>query len=260
MNKLRRLAWASVIRVWGKLWEVVLAILGIGSRANVPTKYERFVAAYLRLNGFFEVPNFIVHAGDDPSRISNGVVSNYTECDTLAVRFPHSAEVVGVKHVVNHPALIGGAADKVDVIIAESKSGNENRPNKVWRTPAADPVISYIVRFVGTHPEGEVNAVATALAATYRFEDGRARYRYVMFSNTENEHYSRKGVTYITYREAIRFIVEVRGDSWIRAGLGVRSAHQQWDDMLVEMFRIANDQGRTTDQRVADLELYLAVP
>jgi hypothetical protein len=33
----------------------------------MPDKYERFAAAYLRLNGCFQVPNFVVHAGDDPS-------------------------------------------------------------------------------------------------------------------------------------------------------------------------------------------------
>lgn len=58
-------------------------------------KHERFVASYLRLNGYFTVPNFIVHAGDDPTRISAGQVGNYTETDILGVRLPHSREITG---------------------------------------------------------------------------------------------------------------------------------------------------------------------
>lgn len=56
----------------------------------MPDKYERFVASYLRLNGYFTVPNFIVHAADDPGRVSAGQVGNYTETDILGVRMPHS--------------------------------------------------------------------------------------------------------------------------------------------------------------------------
>ena len=223
----------------------------------MPDKYERFVAAYLRLNAYFQVQNFIVHA-DDPARWSSGHVGNYTECDTLAVRLPHSHEVIGPKHIVNHTALMTGLDDRLDVVIAEAKSGNENRPNPSWRSGKAEPAISYIVRFIGTHTESEVGSVAEALATTFRFEDARTRYRYIVFSKQRNDSYASKGVTYITYREAIQFIVDVRGNSWIEAGMGVKSVHQQWDEMLVEMFRIANAQDRDVSQRVSDLESYLA--
>lgn len=226
----------------------------------MPNKYERFVGAYLRLNGYFQVPSFIVHAAD-PTRTSGGVVGNYTECDSLAIRLPHSEEIVGVKHVANHQALLDGAGGKIDVIVAEAKSGNENRPNTVWRAAAtADPIASYIVRFVGTHPAPEVGAVAATLASTFRSEDTTTRYRYIVFSIQANKHYADRGITYITYREAIRFVVAVRGDSWLQSGLGVRSAHNQWDDMLIDIFRIANDQARDIEQRIADIESFLAAP
>jgi hypothetical protein len=195
----------------------------------MPTKCERFVSAYLRLNAYFSVQNFIVHAGDDPTRVSSGQVGNYTECDTLGIRMPHSNEVAGVLHIASHRLLTEGAGGRFDVVIAEAKSGNENRPNPVWRAGTPDPAISYIVRFIGVHPDGEVQDVAKSLATTFRFEDPRSRYRYVLFSNRPNDHYASKGVTYITYRDAARFIVEVRGQSWIEAAIGVASVHQQWD-------------------------------
>ena len=79
-----------------------------------------------------------------------------------------------------------------------------------------------------------------------------------MLSKERSKYYSSKGVIYITYREAIQFIVDVRGNSWIEAGIGVTSVHQQWDEMLVEMFRIANAHDRDAGQRVSDLGSYLA--
>ena len=75
---------------------------------DMADKFERFVAAYLRLNGYFTVPNFIVHASDDPTRVSGGLVGNYTEVDTIGLRMPYSREVSGAKHIVNHPLLVDG--------------------------------------------------------------------------------------------------------------------------------------------------------
>jgi hypothetical protein len=116
---------------------------------KMPNKHERFVAAYLSLNGYFHIPNFIVHAGDDPDRISKGVVGNYTECDTLAIRPPHSIEVIGAMRELNHMALTQGLDGRIDVVIVEAKSGKANKPNGAWLTGKADPVISYIVRVIG---------------------------------------------------------------------------------------------------------------
>jgi len=221
-------------------------------------KYEKFVAAYLRLNAYFTVPNFIVLAGDDSARISSGQVGNYTETDILAVRMPYSEEVTGTLHIGNHCVLTDGSQGKMDVVIAEAKSGNENRPNKAWRAGAPDPSISYVVRFVGLHAEGELRSVAQALATAFRFEDDRCRYRYVVFSKEPNEHYASRGVKYITFREAIDFIVGVRGQCWVEKNIGVASLHHQWDDMLIEIFRIANNHERTVEQRADDVETFLA--
>jgi hypothetical protein len=33
-------------------------------------RFEIFVTWYLRFNGYFTIPSFVVHAGDDPARIS----------------------------------------------------------------------------------------------------------------------------------------------------------------------------------------------
>ena len=223
----------------------------------MPDKYERFVNAFLRLNGYFTVPNFIVHAADDPSRIFRGMVGNRTEVDTIAIRMPHSAEVTGAKQVVNYEPLTAGAAGRVDVVFAEAKSGRNNKPNRVWLTDSAGAVVHYLVRFVGHHDEVQGAVVATELARSYAYIDATSRYRYVIFASEPNVHYAEKGVSYITFRQAAEFLVRIRGESWIEAGLGVASIHQQWDELLTELFAIANDQRRSPEERIAAIENYL---
>jgi hypothetical protein len=80
---------------------------------------------------------------------------------------------------------------------------------------------------------------------------------HILFSRQPNKYYAEKGVTYITHRDAVRFIVEIRGQSWIEAGIGVASVHQQWDEMLVDLFRLAKADNRTVDERTDDVESFL---
>lgn len=90
-------------------------------------KYERFVAAYLRLNGYFTVPNFIVLAADDPTRILNGHVGNYTETDIIGVRLPNSREVTGHLEIKNHDLLVEGAAGRTDSRHCRSEIGQRQQ-------------------------------------------------------------------------------------------------------------------------------------
>ncbi len=127
-------------------------------------RYERFVASYLRLNGYFTVPNFIVHAADDPTRKLAEHVGNVTETDILGVRMPHSHEVSGRLHIANDPQLVDGSAGRFDVVIAEVKSGKGNTPNRVWRGSDSEKAATYIARFVGLHKEeDELTVVGQAL-------------------------------------------------------------------------------------------------
>jgi len=221
-------------------------------------KYERFIASYLRLNGYFTVPNFIVHVADDPMRVSTGQVGNYKETDIIGVRMPYSREIIGQLHIANHPVLIDGATGKIDVVIAEVKSGTDNRPNRVWREAKTNHAITYMARFVGLHAESDLGQVAEFLATTFRYEDERCRFRYIVFAPSANEHYQEMGVSYISFREAISFIVEVRGQCWIEANIGVASSHHQWDSLLVQIFDVANRVDQPANDRVQEIESLLA--
>src|SRR2546426_3035308 len=70
-------------------------------------RFETFVTWYLRFNGYFTVPSFYVHAGDDPKRISGDTVGNLTEVDTLAIRLPYSREESGAQFPIAKNLLEG---------------------------------------------------------------------------------------------------------------------------------------------------------
>jgi hypothetical protein len=211
--------------------------------------YEKLTSWYLRFNGYFIVDNFIVHAADDVTRISDGVIAPHTETDSIAIRMPYSSEIAGSLEIANHDILVEGQNERFDIVIAEAKSGNNNKPNPVWRNRVVD-VIKYIVRFVGLYVnEDQIKEVANELCANYFYEDEKSRIRYIIFANEPNQHYSGQGIKYITFSQIAQFLVETRGQCWIESGIGVASVHYQWDEQINRIFTIANDFERLLSER-----------
>jgi len=202
------------------------------------------------LNGYFTVPNFIVHAADDRTRVLRGSVGNLAETDVLAIRMPYSVEQTASLFIANDPMLVESTGGKFDVVIAEVKSGANNRPNSIWRNGGNISAIEYLVRFVGLfRSSSDVNMVARELANHYCFVSESCRIRYVVFSQQENQHYAKLGIQYLTFTHMAKFLVEVRGQCWIESELGVASSHPQWDSLLIRIFQIANDASISVDQR-----------
>lgn len=167
---------------------------------------------------------------------------------------PYSQEISGRLKIANAPHLVDGLnPGQFDVIVAEVKTGKQNKPNRVWCKGESNSAIEYIVRFIGLHGEDRIANVAESLAKCYRFEDERFRYRYILFSETLNTHYENRGVTYILLEEAISFIVNVRGQCWLDSGIGVASAHHQWDDLMVEIFQFANNTDMDERERTSKI-------
>ena len=203
-------------------------------------RLEIFVAWYLRFNGYFTVPNFVVHAGDDPTRTSRGVVGNRTEVDTIAIRLPYSREESGTPFPTDEN-LIDGAKGRFDVVVAEVKSGKSNSPNKIWRNGETSH-IEYLLRFLGWHEDKDKMAgAAKALIERYTVEEPNLRVRYIIFAERVNATWSGRGVKYITIADCIRFISEERGQCWASSGIGRRSMHDQWNPLIKRVFEIAND-------------------
>src|SRR5690606_966506 len=133
-----------------------------------------------RFNGYFTVDNFIIHAADDKQRISNGYVGNYTDIDVLGLRMPFHLEQTGELEIVTHDKLY--CTDKIDVIIAECKTGNQNGLNPIWSNGNAK-AIEYLLKFCGLfNTEKQVKEVASELLTNLKFEDDRIRIRPILFA------------------------------------------------------------------------------
>jgi hypothetical protein len=220
---------------------------------------EEFVRWYLRFNGYFSIENFVVHAADEAKRIREGDVPQDAECDLLGVRLPYSAEVAGVLFMANHPLLTDGAAGRTDLVIGESKTGNKNEPNRVWKHASTHKdIVGYVLRFCGLLAPGpEFEKAVDEFAKKYRYEDASRRIRYVIFSNEPHPRHAKRGVTYITYASIIEYIVEVRGHSWTRNDIGVASLHQQWSETIKHVFRIANDPTKSLAEKKQEVTTFL---
>ena len=203
-------------------------------------RFEIFVSWYLRFNGYFTAPGFVVHAGDDPGRISKGAVGNLTEVDTLAVRLPFSREESGIRFPTDQN-LLDGAEGRFDVVIAEVKSGEGNSPNRIWRRGETAP-LEYLLRFVGWHGDvAKIGEAAKQLSQCYVFEESNFRIRYIVFAEKTDHVWHDKGIRYITFGNCIHFLSEERGQCWANSGIGRRSMHDQWNPVINCIFRIAND-------------------
>lgn len=122
---------------------------------------EQIALWYLRLNGYFTMPNYIAHAQDGAQ----------TDVDVLGVRFPHSKEYPDDETILKFPA------DKIDVILAEAKAG-ECYLNGPWKGKSERRPLEWVLRRVGLVCEHEqVDAIAHEFYTHRRFPPPEASTR-----------------------------------------------------------------------------------
>jgi hypothetical protein len=203
--------------------------------------YEKFVRWYLRFNGYLTVENFVVH---EPQ---NGRVPEGTEFDTLAVRFPYSREQIEQKLIQNDPRLEDTEASGgklTDFVIAEVKSGKRNGLNDIWHPDGGDQRtnhVAYLLRWLGSlTTEAEIAEVAGQLQKDLRALHGSFIFRVIYFSHAKTRQAVPATVPQITFREIAEFVVNLRTPCWAQYNMGVKSAHEQWDDMIRKIWDIGN--------------------
>lgn len=222
------------------------------------TKGEIFAKWYLRFNGYFIIDNYIVHAGEDSSRISNGMIGNHTEVDILGLRHKFSKEISGPVEIQNDENLIN-TVPKIDFVIVEVKTGNENKPNSVWRQKKQASA-EYVLRFAGfIEKENERCVVANSLVTNGRYDEDNGNYSVRLIVISENPlNTNWKHVTNILFSQIIDFIVDVRGECWFNELLGTHSYHKQWDRLIIDSFSIANNLSLSADDRKNEIKKILS--
>ena len=167
---------------------------------------EQLALWYLRLNGYFTMPNFIAH----------GHRSSRTDVDVLGVRLPYS------KEYPDDMKRLRIASDKIDVVFAESKTGL-CRLNGPWRKGGDRTTLEYVVRRVGIFQfDDSCSDVARELYASQRYENAMCVVRIVCFGGLENS--ALPGVTQILWPDVLRFV-----SRRFRTYKLEKADHQHWD-------------------------------
>jgi hypothetical protein len=216
-----------------------------------PKKLELLSKWYLRFNGYFTIESFYIHAADDPTRISKETVSNYTEIDLLGIRMPFNSEVTGELAIKNDSSLVLNG--KLDLVIAECKSGNEGGLNDFWKNPDIQR-IEYIIRFVGLFNDNNLIAkVSESLATNLNYEDNNVRIRLLLISKIKpTKYWIDRNLEYKLLSDIIDFLL-MRGTCWVDSSIGQKSCHQQWDKMIKEIFHIINNGNTDTETKKQEL-------
>lgn len=130
---------------------------------------ETLVYWYLRLNGFFPLVDFVLHRHDE-------TIAHSADCDVLAVRHPHTYEVIGGQATDWDPKLsaIGiNLQDRIIGIIVEVKTGQdtaESREN--IRRSFSNERTRYAVQRLGFWPQDSSVRIADTLNTEVSYQDG----------------------------------------------------------------------------------------
>jgi len=226
-------------------------------------KYEQFVRWYLRFNGYLAIENFVIHRPDGSGVPQGG------EIDILSVRFPFSREDVTSQdfdptriqkdsRLLSDPRFGG----RVDFILAEVKSKNA-AVNDIWRvtdtTNEKAAKVAYILRWLGAFKnESTIMQVSEDLQQHHVAFHGRYCFRVLCFAKTKSQQAVPPSIQQITFQEIAEFIVKVRTQCWIQAGLGVHSQHPQWDEMILRIWKLGDPKrAGSSEEKIRNIAEYL---
>ena len=197
-----------------------------------PLNSERVAYWYLRLNGFLQIENFVVH----PRRRGG----QRTDADLLAVRFPYRAELL-----LDHPdnpmpddvAGLSLSGEMIDVVIAEVKTNQPCTLNGPWTLEDRQNV-NRVLAAIGCIPPDRIDeAAADIYRAGIHQSDIGLRIRLVAIGR------DRSGALAASYPEVTQMIwAEILGFIWDRFHTYRQQKTQvdQWDAQGIRIKRLAD--------------------
>jgi hypothetical protein len=197
---------------------------------------ERVAYWYLRLNGFLQIENFVVHP------VSSG--GQRTDVDLIGVRFPHRAE-----RLIDDPDDImqddfdrlNLSADRVDVVIAEIKRG-PCALNGPW-TEQERQNIHRVLAAIGALPSGCIEAAAKALYTDGLYDKAELpRIRLALIGRERDPEIAEKysGITQVTWNHVLAFVWH-RFDQYHKQKTQV----DQWDGTGQRLKMLANGNAKS---------------
>ena len=203
---------------------------------------EKLAYWYLRLNGYLQIENFVVHP--------RGRGGQRTDADLLGVRFPHRAErLIDNPDDVMADDLDGLGSDcrAIDVVIAEVKRGQSCALNGPWTDPERRN-IQRVLAAIGCLPPQSIEPAADALYRSGHYAGDRLQLRLMAFGASLSAELAERypQVTQIVWDRVIGFVwkrfLEYRRQKadirqWDAQGRSLRALAQRARDL--EEFRLA---------------------
>lgn len=209
------------------------------SRSGPELKADRVAYWYLRLNGFLQIENFVIHPG--------GRGGQRTDADLLGVRFPHRAEFL-----IDHPdspmkddeQSLNLSRDVIDVVIAEitTKPCKLNGP---WTDPDKRNM-HRVLAALGCFPRKRIERAAMALYQCGRHEEDGLRIRLIAIGRERvddlggSPNYA--DVVQITWSQVLDFM-------WSRFDTYRHQKRQvdQWDSYGKKLKNLADQERQPSD-------------
>lgn len=194
---------------------------------------EKVAYWYFRLNGYFQIDNFVVHP---PGR-----GGQRTDADLLAVRFPHRAE-----RLIDDPDdvmpddlhTLGASPVGIDVAIVEVKTNQPCTLNGPW-TRKERQNVERVLAAIGCVPAERIRRAAEDIYLRGVHQaDGGLRIRLVAVGRDRNEELSADfpAVTQLTWTDILSFIWQrlhnyrhqkKQVDQWAAEGLQLKGIADQ---------------------------------
>ena len=217
-----------------KEYDIKIQLPRIGSRAEILATW------YMRFNGYFILPNFIIH----DAGLYKQAGGQLSEADLLAIRMPFEYEVIkgdGFEINVRPHRVLDLTGKIIDFAIAEVSSElckfnwidtNSKKINQEY--------LDYALRRFGwwSDPSG----ISTILAERKRFEEVdekigiTTRVRLLSFGNSINPDLN--GILQITFQDVLQYLKE---DLFMSYGRDEKlkkivSDHKQWDTLICQIY------------------------
>jgi len=201
---------------------------------------EKVAYWYFRLNGFFQIENFVIH----PKRRDG----QRTDADLLAVRFPYRAErlIDDPNDVMSDD--IGGLSlsnNLIDVVIAEVKTNQPCTLNGPW-TRRDQQNVHRVLAAIGCLPREYIDDAAAGIygAAVHIDKNFGLRIRVVAIGRDLSDELTKQHpkVLQLTWPDLLGFIWE-RFNIYRR----VKTDVHQWDGQGQRIKRLANQAGDRDD-------------
>ncbi|MEX0676257.1 MAG: hypothetical protein WD063_04240 [Pirellulales bacterium] len=156
----------------------------VDGRRNRGERAEHVASWYFRLNGFLSIPGFIVH----PDVVRRNPL---TEADLIAVRFPHSREIIGEKPMKDDDCLVKLATYRQILFLLVEVKLDVCNINGPW-SDSRQGNMQRVVRRLGFAEEAQIEQIAIAMYRDLRWQDEQIVLQYVCVGRRMNDELDRR--------------------------------------------------------------------